>query len=274
MITDFLETVLPQLQQKKPLVHHLTNYVTVNDCANITLAIGASPIMADEIQEVASITAQADALVLNLGTLNQRILASMLVAGQRANQFGIPIILDPVGVGISTFRQQAVQKLLAELDLAVIRGNRSEISFLAGKENSAKGVDSFDQTLDTSTMITRAQKVADKKHCVVAVTGATDIIVDEQQIVTAENGCPAMKQITGTGCMTTSLVGSFCGSQPQEIFASTLTALLAMGIAGEIGQKRTQKLGSGSLRTAIIDTINHLDTKTLQERGKFHEVTA
>ena len=140
-MNTFMQTAIQKVRLNAPLIHHITNYVTVNDCANITLAIGASPIMADDAQEVLEITTMSNALVLNIGTLNERTIVSMLLAGKKANELGIPIILDPVGAGASRFRNETVKKLLNDIHFSVIRGNISEMCFLAGLKSSTKSVD-------------------------------------------------------------------------------------------------------------------------------------
>lgn len=173
------ETIIQQIRACNPLVHHLTNYVTVNDCANITLAIGGSPIMADAIQEVAEITAKTDALVLNIGTLNEQTVDSMILAGKEANKHGIPVIFDPVGVGISQFRMDVTKKLLNSIHFTVIRGNYSEILCLAGIQTSAKGVDTslVNQKKETE-VINIARTLASSFHCIIVITGAIDIVSD------------------------------------------------------------------------------------------------
>ena len=265
---------IESLRRKKPLVHHLTNYVTVNDCANVTLAIGASPIMADDIGEVAEITHLAQALVLNIGTLNTRTIPAMILAGQTANQQGIPVILDPVGVGASQLRNLTAAQLLEAIQFAVIRGNVSEISFLAGVASSTKGVDASERDLKKQTNRQEiARTLAHAQHCVVVITGATDVVVDAKRVALIENGVPALSQITGTGCMLTSLIGSFCGNAPTEPFESAVCALLSMGIAGELAFARTKTLGTSSLRTALIDEISQLNSQTLREGGKFSVTT-
>lgn len=270
----FLTNALQLLHTTNPLVHHITNYVTVNDCANMTLAVGASPIMADDEAEVADITALASALLLNIGTLNERTVASMILAGKKANQLGIPVVLDPVGAGASSFRNQTLKQLLTEIDFAVIRGNRSEIRFLAGEESHTKGVDA--SHLDNQTELEAQQTaklLAKKMNCVVAITGVTDVISDGERVFLVKNGTPEMGRITGTGCMLTSLIASFCGSTPEELFFATTTAILVMGIAGELASERSQNIGTSSFRTALIDAVSQMNATQLIERGHFNETT-
>lgn len=269
-MNTFLKTAVETVRMKKPLVHHITNYVTVNDCANVTLAIGGSPIMADDALEVAEITAMSQALVLNMGTLNERTVASMLSAGQTANEKGIPIIFDSVGAGASQFRNQTAKTIIENLKCAVIRGNISEIRFLVGIASTTKGVDA---SADDASSIEEAQRIADQlatvHKCIVVITGATDVISDGRRKILVHNGCPEMSRITGTGCMLTSLIASFCGGSPEHLFHATTTAVLTMGIAGELALEQTA--GTGSFRIALIDEISRIDRETLLLRGNYFE---
>ncbi|GHV52101.1 hydroxyethylthiazole kinase [Synergistales bacterium] len=260
--------ILNDLRAKRPLVHHITNYVTVNDCANITLAIGASPIMADAAEEAGDIAAISSSLVLNMGTLNSRTLESMIIAGRSANANGVPVIFDPVGAGASKLRNDAAARVLSEVRIGVLRGNISEIRFIGGIGAGAKGVDADaeDANADAAEI---ALSLARRLKCVVAITGAVDAVSDGARTAGIENGCPAMSGITGTGCMCSSLVGSFCGTRGDS-FDETVAALLSMGIAGEIAYEKTGN-ALGSFRAAIIDAISRLDAQTLVRRAKLYE---
>ena len=267
-IVDLLSTI----RQANPLIHHITNYVTVNDCANITLAIGASPIMADAIEEVQDITSIAQSLVINIGTLNTRTVASMLAAGEKANQIGIPLVLDPVGAGASTLRNQAIGKLLEQLQFTVIRGNISEIRFLAGLKGTGKGVDAseFDLQSNLTSSMETAKLLANTQGCVVAITGKTDIITNGKQTFFIQNGHPMLSSITGTGCMCTSLIGSFCGATPHSIYGAA-AGVLAMGLAGELAFEKAGNIGLGSYHTAIFNEIGNLSSETVWERANIYE---
>jgi hydroxyethylthiazole kinase len=262
---------LEDLRQKKPLIHHLTNYVTVNDCANIVLAIGASPIMADDIEEVETITAMASALVLNIGTLNQRTIISMVAAGKKANQRNIPVVLDPVGAGASELRNRTVVRLLDEVKIDILRGNMSEIRFISGLKASTKGVDASEDDIargNTSGMET-AKNLAGKLNCVVAITGATDLISDGTRCSYIQNGHPMLSRVTGTGCMSTSLVGAFAGVT-TDYFLAASAGILCMGITGEIAFAEAGTKGTGSFHTAIIDSISRLDNQTIMMMAQIH----
>lgn len=267
-IGDSLESI----RRKKPLIHHITNYVTVNDCANITLAIGASPIMADDIGEAAAITSISSALVLNVGTLNERTIESMLAAGKRANEIKIPVVFDPVGVGASELRNRTAERILHEVRLSVLRGNLSEIRFIAGLTSTAKGVDASDTDRQSGLEDGRsiAETVAKRLGCVTAITGATDILSDGRRTILLDNGTKLLSDVTGTGCMCTSLVGSFCGASENSLFAAA-GGVLCMGIAGEIAAERAGETGNGSFHTAIIDAVSKITAATIEEKAKIHE---
>ncbi len=264
--------ILQEVRANKPLVHHITNYVTVNDCANVTLAIGGSPIMADDIDEMEDIVSITSALVLNIGTLNHRTVESMLAAGRFANARHIPVILDPVGAGASTLRNETTRRLLEQVKIAVIRGNMSEIMFVAGLQSSTLGVDASDADMKGGIAkgIETAKVVALRLKCVTAITGATDIISDGRRTLTIENGSSLMSRITGTGCMCSSLVGSFCGAS-DDYLAAAAGGVLSMGIAGELAADVAGGKGNGSFRMAIIDAISQLDGDILSKRARLHE---
>ncbi len=263
--------LLAEIKNKKPLVHHLTNYVTVNDCANIVLALGASPVMADDEGEVAQMVGLASALVLNIGTLNDRTIRSMLVAGKKANEKGIPVVLDPVGAGATNLRTETAARFLKVIQLAVLRGNMSEIKTLSGVGGATKGVDS---TADSAGGREMAVEMARKYKCVVAITGAQDIITDGTRLALIDNGHPALSQVTGTGCMATSLVGCFCGAT-SDYYLAACGGIMAMGLAGEWAQG-DMKLGRGigTFRVNLMDAISQMTPEDFIKGGKISEGTA
>ena len=267
-ITQQLGELLTQVREKKPLIHHLTNYVTVNDCANATLAIGASPIMADDIAEAGDIAAISSALVLNIGTLNSRSIASMLEAGKRANAAGVPVVFDPVGAGASTLRNETTGKILETIKPAVIRGNISEIKFIAGISANAKGVDASDTDAAASQeeTIAMAKKLSQELQCVIAITGATDIVTDGNETLLLANGHPMLSSVTGTGCLTSSLVGSFCGVTDNYLLAAA-AGILTTSIAGEIAFAKSGNLGTGSFHIALIDAISKMSPALFAEKS-------
>ena len=264
-IKEQLKSVFEALQNKRALVHHITNYVTVNDCANVVLAIGASPIMADEIGEVAEMVSICDALVLNIGTANERTIEAMLKAGKTANEKGIPVVLDPVGVGATTFRRESVAKLMETISLSVIRGNMAEIKTIAGLESKSAGVDSLEEESDGATI---ALTLAKKLGCVIAITGKSDIVSDGNICYTLDNGDVALTNVTGTGCMSSSLIGSFLGASKDSL-SSAVAGILTMAIAGEMASKEQ---GIGSFRIALMDAISQMNAKVMLDNSKITQV--
>ncbi|OPJ62147.1 hydroxyethylthiazole kinase [Clostridium oryzae] len=265
--------ILEDLRVKKPLVHHLTNYVTVNDCANVTLAVGASPIMADDIDEVESIASISSALVINIGTLNKRTIASMITAGKKANEINIPVVFDPVGAGASELRNKTTETLLKDVKMSVIRGNMSEIRFVAGLAASTKGVDASESDIENSIEERRsiAEHVARKFGCIAAITGATDIVSDGERTLYLQNGTKLLSSVTGTGCMTTSLIASFCGASHNYLL-SAAAGILSMSIAGELAKENSAAKGTGSFHIAIIDEISKINDEVIEKRGNIYEV--
>ncbi|HWR45880.1 hydroxyethylthiazole kinase [Sporomusa sp.] len=248
------------LREKRPLIHHITNYVSINDCANITLGIGASPVMAEDIDEVQEMVSFASALVLNIGMLNPRKLEAMIVAGQQAVQKGIPIIFDPVGVGATKLRMDAAHRILTELQVTVIRGNLSEIKALLGLSSDMHGVDCLAEA-DNGREI--AQKLSERLGCVVAITGRTDVVAYGSRVCSIYNGHALLAGITGTGCMTASLIACFC-SVTNDPFIGTVASIATMGIAGELAEKRlTPNEGLGTFRVRLLDAISTMNPENL-----------
>lgn len=259
-IQEQLTEVFGSLQNKRALVHHITNYVTVNDCANVVLAIGASPIMADELSEVEEMVGICDALVLNIGTANERTIASMLKAGKTANAKGIPVVLDPVGVGATSFRHQSVAALMGAIRFSVIRGNMAEIKTIAGLEAKSAGVDSLEDESDGAKI---ALTLAKKLDCVIAITGKIDIVSDGVSTYSLHNGDMALTQLTGTGCMSSSLIGSFLGASNNAL-TSAIAGILTMSIAGEIADKSS---GMGTFHASLLDAISQMDAKSILNKS-------
>jgi hydroxyethylthiazole kinase len=268
-ITKNVSAQITELRNKVPLVHNMTNYVTVNDVANAVLAIGASPIMADDIGETADITAISSALVINIGTLNERTIASMIVSGKKANALGIPVVFDPVGAGASKLRNDTTKEILEEVHIAILRGNLSEVSFVAGLEVSTKGVDSSEAD-EKHDSVSVAKTAATKWNCVVAITGAVDVISDGEKVVKISNGHKMLSKVTGTGCMTTALVGAFAGVG-TDYFTAAVAGVASMGIAGEMAYEKAGSIGTGSFHIAILDALSNLDENIMSERVKLDE---
>lgn len=274
MIKNNIKQLLEDVRKNEPLVHNITNYVTVNDCANAVLAIGASPIMADDMREAADITAISSALVLNMGTLNQRTVDSMIAAGKKANELGIPVIFDPVGAGASMFRNETVERILTDIKISVLRGNLSEMSYIAGLDVNTKGVDSAEEDNKNDAVMV-AVKVAEIYDCVSAITGAVDVISDGKQVAKISNGHKMLSRVTGTGCMTSALVGAFAGvaklNGSKDYYSAAIGGIASMGISGEIAYEKSGHIGTGTFHINIIDAISNLSSEIMEERLKLDE---
>jgi hydroxyethylthiazole kinase len=245
------------VREKHPLVHHITNYVTVNDCANVTISTGASPVMADAPEEVCEMVAVAGALVLNIGTLNKGQVESMILAGGMANDRQIPVILDPVGAGATRFRTRTALRLLDELKISILKGNAGEVGVLAGAEANVRGVDSCGMIGDPVQI---ARKFADVSGITVVVSGAIDIVTDGKRVLLVENGHPLMGSISGTGCMAASVIGAFAAVSDDPVTASA-AALAAFGVAGE--KAAAYAHGPFSFKIALFDELAALTPEDL-----------
>ena len=269
-----LKNMLENVRKNCPLVHNITNYVTVNDCANIILACGASPIMADDENEVEEITTICGGLNINIGTLNKRTIASMLKAGKKANELNHPVVLDPVGAGASALRTETATKLLEEVKFSVIRGNISEIKTLALGSGTTKGVDAdvadkvTEENLDE--IIAFAKAFAAKTGAVIAITGAIDIVADAEKAYCIRNGHPMMSSITGTGCQLSAMTTAFVTANQDNPLEAAAAAVSAMGYAGEVAHTRlSEKDGNSSYRNYIIDAIYNMTPEMLENGAKY-----
>lgn len=270
MFAKYLENV----RTKCPLVHNITNYVTANDCANVLIACGASPIMADDCGEVEEITSICDGLNINIGTLNKNSISAMLLAGKKANEVCHPVLLDPVGVGASVLRTQTAYNLLDDVNFTVIRGNISEIKTLFQGKVTTKGVDA--DVADTVTeetignVVNFAKQFAAQTGAVIAITGSIDIIADENKACIIRNGHPMMAKVTGTGCMLSAMTTAYVVANHNDIFGAVAASVCAMGMCGEIAYGRmTSKDGNASYRNYIIDALYNLDAKQLEDGAKY-----
>ncbi len=263
--------ILENVRNKAPLVHSITNYVTVNDCANIILAGGGSPIMADDISEVCDITSICASLVINIGTLNERTVGSMLAAGKKANELGHPVILDPVGAGASELRNETTLQLLREIKFSVIRGNISEIKFIAGGTKTTNGVDaSIEDTDNIDSIKAMAKSLSKTTGAIIAITGAIDIVADSDKAYIIRNGHPMMGKVTGTGCMLTSLIATYVGANCDNIIDATACAVTVMGLSGELAFDKLTEIGGGtnSYRMYIIDFVSQITNTVLNGGSK------
>ena len=272
MFREMFENV----RSKSPLIHNITNYVTVNDCANIVIACGASPIMADDKDEAADITSICNGLNINIGTLNSRTIESMLIAGKKANELDHPVVLDPVGAGASKLRTETALRLLDEVKFTVIRGNISEIKALASGSSSTKGVDAnvtdkvTEENLDD--VVAFAKAFSEKTGAVVAITGVIDIVADSGKAYCIRNGHPMMSSVTGTGCQLSAMTAAFVTANPGYTLEAAAAAVSAMGYAGEIAYGRLSDMdGNATYRNYIIDAIYNM-TPEMLEKGSKYEV--
>lgn len=264
------------LRKTMPLIHNITNYVTVNDVANILLACGGSPIMSDEVEDVEDITSICNGLNINIGTLHKSSIEGMLRAGKKANDLHHPILLDPVGVGASKFRTETALKLMQELNLAVIRGNISEIKTLALGSGTTKGVDADVSDAVTEENLEQAiefvKAFSKKTGTIIAVTGRIDLVTDGNRCYVIRNGRPEMGKITGTGCQLSGMMTAFITANPDEMLEAAAAAVCAMGLAGEIGWSRMQTGdGNATYRNRIIDAIYNM-TGDILEKGANYEI--
>lgn len=265
---------LENVRSKSPLIHNITNYVTVGDCANILLACGGSSIMADEPEEAEEITSICGGLNINIGTLNRHTIPAMLAAGKKANQCGHPVLLDPVGAGASSLRTDTARGLLEAIDFTVIRGNISEIKSLAAGSGTTKGVDADvadavrEQTLEQAVAF--AKEFSSQSHSIIAITGAIDIVAGPEKAYVIRNGHPMMSRITGSGCMLSAMMTAYLAANPDDPLGAAAAAVCAMGLCGETAYSRlAEGEGNASYRNRLIDAVYHLDGDTLEEGANY-----
>ena len=267
--------MLKNVKEQVPLVQCITNYVTVNDCANILLACGGSPIMADDEQEVEEITTVCDGLTINIGTLNSRTVESMMLAGKRANALGHPILLDPVGVGASALRTRTAIELLENVKFTAVRGNISEIKTLVLGSGNTKGVDA--NVADAVTEENRKRVIAfagefsRKTGAVVVITGAVDLVVGGKRAYVIRNGHPMMSKVTGTGCMLSAMMAAYLTANKGTPVQAAAAAVCAMGIAGERAYEKMLAVhgGSGSYRMFLMDEISNMNAEILDRDARY-----
>jgi hydroxyethylthiazole kinase len=253
---NWIEEILEKIAEKKPLIHHLTNYVVMNDSANVTLAVGALPIMAQEEAELDDITNMASAVLLNIGTLKQDEINHMLLAGKYANFKNIPLILDPVGAGASKFRTRTAKNLLQNLKINIIKGNSFEISTLCDLPAEGIGVDAISTNKNYADIAKKAAKIYE---CIVLLTGEKDFVSDGEKVFVVEGGSFMMSKITGCGCMLGSVTGAFAAIEKNDLLKASLGASIFFKSAGKIAQQRGDL--PGAFRNSLIDSIFLLANK-------------
>ena len=267
-----LGEILRAVRQKKPLVQCITNFITVNDCANILLASGGSPTMAGHPLEVEEAVRQVQALVCNLGAIES--VDAMILAGKKANRLGIPIVLDPVGAGGTQLRRDVVKRLMDSVHFSVIRGNASEIRYLAGQQATGSGVDvsSLDEITEANleAAVSMAAELSRKLGTVIAISGKIDVISNGSESCILRNGCATMARITGSGCMLTSLMGAFCGAW-DDAFPAACAAMAVMGISGESADEKRLRNGTGNatFRNDLIDAVFNMTEEQLMEGVRY-----
>lgn len=268
--------LLAEVRAKRPLIHCITNYVTAGAVADMILAAGASPVMADGLAEAEEITELSQGLVLNIGTLKEETAEAMLLAGKRAAQLSHPVVFDPVGAGASRFRTDIAGQIIREVRCTVIRGNASEIGSLAGGRTRPRGVDADEREWLTGAgrrqQIHAAQKLSRETGAVIVITGPQDLIADENRICLVGNGVPMMSQVTGTGCMLGGIIAAFLAAGTDEgregRFWQTVYAVAAAGICGELAVQKTAGGGTGSFRMHLMDAMSNLNDGKIKEGAR------
>ncbi len=268
-----LGKMLENVRTKTPLVHNITNYVTVNDCANILLACGGSPIMADDLDDVKDITKICTALNINIGTIQRDLIPSMLAAGRISNSLNHPVLLDPVGAGASRIRTETSLELIENIKFTAIRGNISEIKAIALGSGGARGVDAdiTDSVTDETipSVIKFARDFSVKTGAVIVITGAIDLVVSKDKQFVIRNGHPMMSSVTGTGCMLSAMTAAYLGANPGSEAEACAAAVCAMGLCGESAHERlSERDGNSTYRNMIIDEIYNLTPEKLEKGAK------
>ncbi len=258
---------LRELRERKPLVHQITNYVVMNETANATLALGALPVMAHAPEEVVEMVGLASALVLNIGTLSERWIDAMLLAGRAAGTHGIPVVLDPVGAGATSYRTETARRILGEVRVTVLRGNAGEVATLVGADAEVRGVESIASGLEPEAL---AREAARQLGLVASVTGPVDHVSDGERVLAVANGDPLLAAVTGTGCISSALTGCFLAARPQEPLEAAAEALAALGVAAEDAADGAG--GPGTFHARLYDALAALDPDTLDERANISEL--
>lgn len=257
-----IQSNLEKIRKTSPLVHNITNYVVMNNTANALLALGASPVMAHALEEVEEMASIAGALVINIGTLSPEWVKAMEIAGKKASERGIPIVLDPVGAGATTYRTQTCLSIISSCKPSMIRGNASEIMALVDANCKTKGVDSLASSADA---LESAKTLATQTAAVVIISGPTDYITDGQNVAKVHNGSELMTKVTGMGCTATAVLGAFAAVHANAFEAAT-DGMACMGIAGEIAAASAK--GPGSMQSIFLDTLYQLSAETVAKHAK------
>jgi hydroxyethylthiazole kinase len=256
-----------KVREVSPLVHNITNTVVTNFTANGLLAMGASPVMAFAVEEVADMAKIAGALVLNIGTLTSTVVDAMIIAGKSANENGIPVILDPVGAGATPYRTETAKRILSEVKISILRGNVSEIASVAGIQTETKGVDAGKVQGNTKEL---ASKAATKFKTVAVITGKEDIVSDGKEIYVVRNGHPILTKVTGTGCLLSSIIGAFSAVEKNFVKAA-VAALTFYGVTAELAARETADKGPGSFQIELLDKLSRISDDEINQYGNFEK---
>jgi len=256
---------IEEIRAKAPVVHNITNYVAMNNSANALLAIGASPVMAHAEEEMEEMVGISSALVINIGTLSDVWVSAMYEAAHQARIKGIPIVLDPVGAGATSYRTQTAKELIGSEPPAIIRGNASEILALFDEKTKTKGVDSAASSHDA---LATAKKISADNNCVVCISGETDYVVQKDKVIKIHNGHHLMTRVTGLGCTASALCGAFAAVE-KDAQVAVVQAMAIMGIAGEMAAQKAA--GPGSLQMHFLDILYRLSQDDISQRLKIEE---
>jgi hydroxyethylthiazole kinase len=265
-MSDSPGAALRDLRERKPLIHQITNYVVMNETANATLAIGALPVMAHAVEEVEEMASVAGALVLNIGTLSRHWIAAMLLAGTAANSAGVPVVLDPVGVGATALRTETAKRILDEVRVAIVRGNAAEVAALAGLEAEIRGVEAIAAAADGPAI---ARAGATRFGVVASVTGPVDHVSDGSRTLAVANGDPLLATITGSGCMASAITGCVAAVRPDALVDAAAFALAAFGVAAEDAAVGAE--GPGTFHARLYDALHALTPDSLDERANIDD---
>lgn len=262
-----IANTLQKMRQVNPLVHNITNVVVTNFTANGLLALGASPVMAYAPEEVADMASIAGALALNIGTLNEKEIEAMLLAGKSANQHNVPVIFDPVGAGATAYRTETARKIVKEINISILRGNAGEVANVVGENWTVKGVDAGENQGD---VVALAQAAAKQLGTVVVVTGKEDVVTDGQRTYVVRNGDALLTKVTGTGCLLSSVIGAFSAVEPDLLLAAT-SALVCYGVAAELAVASKGQEGPGSFQIEFLNQLAKVSTEEIIKYGSVSE---
>jgi hydroxyethylthiazole kinase len=260
-------STLRAMRDGKPLVHQITNYVVMNETANATLALGALPVMAHAREEVEEMAGIASSLVLNIGTLSEHWVEAMLIAGAAANARRIPVVLDPVGAGATTYRTATAQRILEAVEVTVLRGNAGEVATLVGAQAEVRGVESISTGMEPAEL---AREAARRLGLIASVTGAIDHVSDGDRVLAVSNGHELLSTVTGTGCMSSAMTGCFLAGKPDDPLEAAAEALAAFGVAAENAAAAAG--GPGTFHALLYDALYALDPPSLDERARIREL--